>query len=161
MSETSRRPFPCQSVVFVHCPLSSWLTRKTLSCKENNLNIWIKSLVEILELHNSICYFCPMNGSVVLGGIHEVCTMINQNTGRFQVRDQHKTYTVRWRTYLINPLCRMFQSSSTEVPGKPQQGCLECDIQLVSPEGRSIKGAVVTKVSAAMKNFPQLSLFSH
>lgn len=33
-----------------------------------------------------------------------IFTVIKQNTGKSQVRDKHKTYTVRWRTVLINPL---------------------------------------------------------
>lgn len=45
--------------------------------------------------------------------------------------------------------------SSPTIPGKPQQGWLQCDIQLVSLEGRSRKGAFVTK------DWRQLFLLSH
>lgn len=50
-------------------------------------------------------------------------------------------------------ICGNCQSSSNEISGKPQQGRLEGGIQLVSPEGRSIKKAVVTEDSNASERF--------
>lgn len=107
VSETSRRPFPCQSEVFAHCPLSSWLLRDT-----NMSWTFEPSLLWILELNNSVRYFSAMIHQVVLDRLREVCIAINHNTGSFQVRKQNKTNTVRRRTDLINPQCfRMNEKS--------------------------------------------------
>lgn len=72
------------------------------------------------------------------------------------------------RTNLINPPCLRIQEKSLRNVEeffhwslRQASTRLECDIQLVSPEGRSRKGAVVTEDSAALKYFPRLSLFSH
>lgn len=54
----------------------------------------------------------------------------------------------------------LLQRSSTVVHGKPRQGCLKCDIHLISSrkgKKKKIKGAVVAEVSAAAKDFPHLS----
>lgn len=159
VSETSRCPFPCQSEVFVHCPLSSWLSKDSVK-----KITWTSEPSLLLILYNSVCYFCPMNHRVVLYWLHEVLYSNKPKHRKIPGEKQKQNWkTVRWRTDLINPHCLemqenrrgMLQSSSTEVPSKPQQGWLEYDIQLVSPGERSKEGVIVSE------DFPQLFLLSY
>ncbi len=122
--------------------------------------------MESLELYNSVCYFSHMNLRVALEWLHEILYWDKpkqENSGR-----ETKTKLIQSNRGQIklNPRwLRMQEKQSRNAAqfhllSKPQQRWLACDIQLVFLEGRSRNGAVVTQKSAALKDFPQLSLFT-
>lgn len=139
VSESSRRPFPCQSEVFVHCPLSSWLTWDTLGCVENKLHIWSKPLVAIFELHNS-AIFRGGPGLTPWGFV--LWLTKSQEDSRWEVKtevmepDREQIWWIFSASGWRKSHDGILQSSSTDVPDKPQQGWHQCDIQLVSRRKR-------------------------
>lgn len=115
VSKTRLHSFPCQSEVFVHCPLSSWLIQVTLGYGENNLNIWFETFVEILKFHDSVCYFSPMNHWVALEWLHEVWCW-----------DKPKQENSRWQTktkLIKSTEDKSDQSSMPQNAGKMVEEC--------------------------------------
>ena len=123
--ENSWRPFPCQCQVFVHCPVSSWLIRDTLDCKENNLSIWTEPPVDSETSQLSLFFFS-----------HEQAGGSGLTPWGFVLRTQEGSrWEMKRKPSPIGQICinpqslwiqeafwGMLQGCTTKVPGKSQQG---------------------------------------